>query len=268
MDGAVPGLATDLTGAVNIALDGQLGSDTPRRVFGPPLQDMLAQVLIGNRATPLAWHTDQCAHLNVTAGTCPQKAGQVMVSASYARGSGLRPGDTVSTSSLYGRLTVTGVYAVPSATELTSTYWLDGPCDDFAAEDSCTGGGANAATQWDAMFTPQSTFEPQASWNGQPIPQGQATTWLVLTGDKVRSADLGPLAAAAGVPHQRHGARRAEHQRDQLHPAACRPGHRGLGRAGRAGVPDRLPVAPAGLAAAVPDRHRRRRSPGPGGRAG
>lgn len=198
MDGAVPGLATDLTGAMNIALDGQLGSDTPRRVFGPPLQDMLAQTLIGNRATPLAWHTDQCAHLKVTAGSCPQKAGQVMVSASYARGSGLRPGDTVSTSSLYGRLTVTGVYAVPSAAELSSTYWLDGPCDDFAAEDSCTGGGANAATQWDAMFTPESTFQPQASWNGQPVPQGQATTWLVLTGDKVRSADLGPLAAAAG----------------------------------------------------------------------
>ena len=90
------------------------------------------------------------------------------------------------------------MYAIPSAAELNSTYWLDGPCDDFAAEDSCTGSGANAPAQWDAMFTPQATFQPQASWNGQPIPQGQATMWLVLAGDKVRSADLGPLSAAAG----------------------------------------------------------------------
>jgi hypothetical protein len=155
-------------------------------------------VNIGSRTTPLTWHTDQCTHLKLTAGTCPQAAGQVMVSSSYARVSGLRPGDTVSTSSQYGRLTVTGVYAVPSAAELNSAYWLDGPCDDFAAEDSCTGNSGGAgAPQWDAMFTPVATFTPRSPQNG-PLAQGQATMWLVLAGDSVRPADLGPLASAAG----------------------------------------------------------------------
>ncbi len=195
--GFVADLSGRLSAAVTHALDIQVGADTLSRDFGRPLQDVLSQVNIGSRTTPLTWHTDQCTHLKLTAGTCPQAAGQVMVSSSYARVSGLRPGDTVSTSSPYGRLTVTGVYSVPSAAELNSAYWLDGPCDDFAAEDSCTAKSPGGGGGPDAMFTPVATFTSRSSGNGPPA-QGQATVWLVLAGDSVRPADLGPLASAAG----------------------------------------------------------------------
>lgn len=189
--GAVTNLAYSLSAVVTSALDTRLGAGNRNRIFGPPQEDVLAQVSPEHGpTTPLTWHTGQCTHLKLAAGTCPRAAGQVMVSSSYARDNGLRPGDTVSTQSHYGRLTVTGVYTAPPEQELNSAYWLAGPCDDFAAEYPCTGNPTSAGSAPDAMFTPQATF------TGTPLEQGQAAIWLTLAGDNVRATDLTPLSSA------------------------------------------------------------------------
>src|SRR4029077_3559792 len=103
---------------------------------------------------------------------CPGKAGQVLVSTSYARLSQVRPGDTIDTASGYGRLTVTGVYAVPSGPQLGAAYWLNSECADFIFENpNCL---VNPPS-WDAMFTPAATFD-----NAPPSEQGNATVLDVL----------------------------------------------------------------------------------------
>jgi len=112
--GSVVGLAGNLDSQATSILAGQLGGlATVRRLFQPPIEVILAQVSTGGHLTPLTWRTDACAHLRLTAGSCPREAGQVMVSTSYARLSHVRPGGTIATSSGYGRLTVTGEYAPP-----------------------------------------------------------------------------------------------------------------------------------------------------------
>lgn len=112
--GSVAGLADNLNSHVTSILATQLsGPAAVKRLFQPPVEAILAQVRTGNHLTPLTWRTDVCAHLRLTAGSCPREAGKVMVSTSYARISQVRPGDTIATSSGYGRLTVTGEYGGP-----------------------------------------------------------------------------------------------------------------------------------------------------------
>ena len=57
------------------------------------------------------------------------------MSTSYARLSHVRPGDTIATAIRYGRLTVTGEYAVPSGPQLGTAYWLNSECADFIFEE-------------------------------------------------------------------------------------------------------------------------------------
>ena len=187
--GSVVGLADNLNSHVTSILAAQLGGPAAvKRLFQPPVEAILAQVRTGNHLTPLTWRTDVCAHLRLTAGSCPREAGQVMVSTSYARISHVRPGDTIATSSGYGRLTVTGEYAVPSGPQLGTAYWLNGECADFIFESpKCLPN----PPPWDAMFTPAATFA------GAPdSEQGNATVLDVLAPGGVRTEDLPGLKAA------------------------------------------------------------------------
>ncbi|MGH3121533.1 MAG: hypothetical protein ACRDND_11000, partial [Streptosporangiaceae bacterium] len=167
--GPVVGLADTLNSQVTSILAGHLGGPaTVARLFQPPVETILAQVSTGGHVSPLTWRTDACAHLRLTAGSCPREARQVLVSTSYARLGHLRPGDTIATASGYGRLTVTGEYAVPSGPQLTTAYWLVGSCDDFPFEDPCT--VKPPPPPWDALFTSAATFA-----NAPPGEQGSAS---------------------------------------------------------------------------------------------
>ena len=195
ISGPVDGLADGLATQANGVLAAQLGGPAElRRLFQPPVEDLLAQLQTGGHLEAITWHSDECAHLRLTAGTCPTAPRQVLVSPSYAAEYGLKPGSTIATQpAWYGTLTVTGVYAIPPLAQLNDAYWLDGPCADFAAEDPCTGSSLAAQSQqhWDALFTSAATFA-----GAPPAEQGQAAVWEVLSPGGVRSGDLGPLTAA------------------------------------------------------------------------
>jgi len=121
-------------------------------------------------------------------GFCPHGAGQVLVSTSYAQLSHVRPGDTIATSSGYGRLMVTGEYAAPSGPQLGAAYWLNGPCADFIFENpQCL----RNPPPWDAMFTSAATFA-----DAPGSAQGNATVLDVLAPGGVRPGDLPGLTAA------------------------------------------------------------------------
>jgi hypothetical protein len=187
--GPVAGLADSLNSRVTSILAGQLGGPaTVARLFQPPVEAILAQVTTGNHLTPLTWRTDACAHLRLTAGSCPRGAGQVVVSTSYARLSHVQPGSTIATSG-YGRLMVTGEYTIPSGPQLGTAYWLNAECADFIFENpKCL----RSPPPWDAMFTPAATFA------GAPdSAQGNATVLDVLASARVRPGDLPTLKAAA-----------------------------------------------------------------------
>jgi putative ABC transport system permease protein len=187
--GPVAGLAENLSAQVTSGLAAQLGGlAVVNRLFQPPVQAILAQVITGNHLTPLTWRTDACTHLRLTAGFCPHGAGQVLVSTSYARLSHVRPGDTIATSSGYGRLMVTGEYAAPSGPQLGAAYWLTGPCDDFIFENPAC---LRSPPPWDAMFTSAATFA-----SAPDSEQGSATVLDVLTPGSVRPEDLPVLNAA------------------------------------------------------------------------
>ena len=187
--GAVAGLADNLSAQVTSVLAAQLGGlAVVNRLFQPPVESILAQVSTGGHLTPLTWRTDACTHLRLTAGFCPHGAGQVLVSTSYARLSHVRPGDTIATSSGYGRLMVTGEYAAPSGPQLGAAYWLNGPCADFIFENpQCL----RNPPPWDAMFTSAATFA-----DAPDSAQGNATVLDVLAPGGVRPGDLPGLTAA------------------------------------------------------------------------
>jgi putative ABC transport system permease protein len=186
--GPVAGLAANLNSQVTSILAGHLGGPAVMgRLFQPPVEVTLAQVSAAGHPTPLTWRTDECAHLQLTAGFCPRAAGQVLVSTSYSRLIHVQPGDTIAAQG-YGRLVVTGEYAVPPGPQLTTAYWLVGPCDDFPFEVVCT---RPPAPPWDALFTSAATFE-----NAPPLDQGDATVLDTLAPDRVRPSDLPGLKAA------------------------------------------------------------------------
>jgi putative ABC transport system permease protein len=198
MSGLADGLATQASGVLGAHLGGPAQL---RRLFQPAVQDELVQVPTARVVNPgalppshllsLAWHTSQCTHLRIVAGACPARAGQVMIAASFASTLHLKPGDTVTTQAAgLAALTVTGVYAAPSATDLASAYWLDGGCD-FPYEHSCSQKAPDAAPSPDALFTSTATFA------GMPdAVQGTASALWVLNPGGVRPGDLGTVTAA------------------------------------------------------------------------
>ena len=196
--GSLTDLAEGLAIQVNTVLAAQLGgTSTLRRLFLPPVEAVLAQVsartgTAGGYQSPVTWRTDFCAHLTITEGTCPTAAGQVLVSRSYASAAGVKPGGTITTTSGYGTLRVTGEYAVPSVGELTSDpYWLSAQCDDFIVEDPCPTEGGGSGAQWDAVFASQATFNDASA-----VVEGNATVLDTLNPAGVRSSDINALASA------------------------------------------------------------------------
>lgn len=188
--GPVPGLADGLTRQLAGVLAAHLGGESGgmRRLFQSPVQSLSAQVAVGGHQSTLMWRTDACAHVRIVAGTCPAGKGQVLVSTSYARLAGVRPGGTIDVSSGgYGRLAVTGEYAPPPLEQLNSTYWLDGACTVFSYEDPCQ----PKAPPWDALFTSAATFNAAG-----PEAQGQAVAWYTLAPGALRPGDL-PVVTAA-----------------------------------------------------------------------
>ena len=83
----------------------------------------------------------------------------------------------------FASLTVTGVYAAPSASDLASPYWLDGGCD-FPYEHSCSQNPAGATPSPDALFTSAATLA------AAPVAvQGTATALWVLDPGGVQPGD-------------------------------------------------------------------------------
>jgi putative ABC transport system permease protein len=195
--GSVNNLVDNLTGPASSVLADHLGGPAQlSRLFQPPLQDVIAQVLTGQRGlqVPITWHSGQCAHLRITAGTCPASTRQVMISASFAAQQHLKPGDTITMrQAALSPLTVTGVYVPPPLAELNSAYWLADPCDHFAHESYCIASvNVNLpAPGPDALFTPAATFAALP-----PSVQGQAAAWWVLKPQGVQARDLATLTAA------------------------------------------------------------------------
>jgi hypothetical protein len=193
--GPTAGLADTLALQVNQALAGHLGGQaTLRRLFGPPVEAVLAQVSTGGHQSPLTWRTGFCGHLKIVAGTCPATADQVLVSVSFARESHLKPGDVAGLPPGYGKLIVTGEYAVPSVPELNGDpYWLSALCDDFTFEDPCptSGPGGSGGAAWDAVFTPAATFAAAPA-----AEQGTALVIDALSPASVRPGDIGLLGGA------------------------------------------------------------------------
>lgn len=200
--GSVSGLADGLATQAGGVLGAHLGGPAQlRRLFQPVVQDELVQVPATRVVNPgalspsnlisLAWHTSQCMHLRIIAGACPTRAGQVMIAASFASTLHLRPGDTVRTRvASLATLTVTGVYAAPSASDLASPYWLAGGCD-FPHEHSCNQNSAGGPLSPDALFTSAATFA------GAPVAvQGAASALWVLNPGGVQPGDLGAVTAA------------------------------------------------------------------------
>lgn len=187
--GPVAGLGDSLNAQVTSVLTAHLGDPAVvARLFQPPVEAILVEVTAGSHLTSVTWRTDACTHLRLSTGSCPQSADQVLVSTSFAAVSHLRPGDTIAASE-YGRLTVTGEYAVPSAEQLSTAYWLDSACTDFSYESPCN--GSSSPANWDAMFTPAATFA-----GAGVAQQGQATVLDVLAPGGVRAGDLPSLTAA------------------------------------------------------------------------
>ncbi|HEX4834388.1 MAG TPA: FtsX-like permease family protein [Trebonia sp.] len=205
--GSVIQLASGLATAEAQVLDPHLGGRaTASRLFLPPVEAVLGQVPPPKVAeptgtqvhdVPLASRTGICAHLRLTAGTCPAARDQVLVSAAYATAAHVATGGTIDTGRTgYGTLHVTGEYALPSAAELANDpYWLGAQCDDFSGPCASGANDVNGPSvkTFDALFTPVATFD-----QAPDTIQGAATVVLALNPDGVRSGDLGNLSAAVG----------------------------------------------------------------------
>ncbi len=259
--GPVVGLASNLSSQVTSILAGQLGGPaTVARLFQPPVEAILAQVSTGGHSTPLTWRTDACAHLQLTAGSCPREAGQVMVSTSYARLSRVRPGDTIATASGYGHLTVTGVVCGPVRSAIRGRLL------------------AEQRVRRLHLREPEVPHEPPAL--GCDVHSRghlrQRTAQRAGQRHGPRRARVGPRAARRPADPQGGGERtahrphppRTQREPNQLHPADGRPDPGRLADAGRTGLPDHLSAAAAHLAPALPHRHGGGRGARRGGRAG
>jgi hypothetical protein len=161
------------------------------RLFQPPVEAILAQVRTGDHVTPLTWRTDACAHLRLTAGSCPRGSGQVLVSTSYARLSHVQPGSTIAASG-YGRLMVTGEYTVPSGPQLGTAYWLNAECADFIFENpKCL-----SAPRPGMRVHSRGTFD-----NAPPSEQGNATVLDARVGPRAARRPAYQAAVTAHRPH-------------------------------------------------------------------
>lgn len=188
-----PGLGAAMSGQLDQDLASQLGGQAALNRMFEPVVVNFGGTTIAHISTPVSSRTGICEHVRIVTGSCPTAAGQVLVSTSFAAAFGVHPGSVLATAG-FNNVTVTGEYAIPSSSVLTSSpYWLTGTCTDFPFphELPCAPNsqalGPSSRQRPDAMFTPESTFVSAA---------GDATLLYILSPAGVRATDLGTITSA------------------------------------------------------------------------
>ncbi len=174
---ALPTLKNDLAGE----LQGDLGSAMVARVFTPPIDSIQATGFKGplKETFPLIWRTDFCAHLVIT-GSCPTRAGQVIVSSANTAVTGWHIGSQIRNSG-WPTLLVTGIYKPPDG---SLDYWVLHWQTYFQSE--ALPGVQDAGI--DALFTSYATLSDAAH-----SVQGSAYIDDALAVRRVRPSDVGAL---------------------------------------------------------------------------
>jgi putative ABC transport system permease protein len=186
------GLGADMSTLLNNVLAGQLGGPAALNRMFEQVVSNFGGTKVAGIDTPISSRTGICQHVRIVTGTCPTATGQVLVSTSFAAAFGVHPGSVLATAE-FAKLTVTGEYAIPSSSELTTAYWLTGACSDFPFphELPCTPDtvtlGPSSRQRPDAMFTPQSTFASAP---------GDVTLLYILSPTGVRGTDLATITSA------------------------------------------------------------------------
>ena len=170
--GQLSGLLSSMAGLVQSRLGTYLGPLNGQHLFVPPVESIEASLPVGDQGSaPLVWRTDFCAHLRFQ-GSCPTKAGQVLVNGALAKSLGWHVGSTIADGDR-----VTGIYQLPSQ---ASTYW--------SARYSIYFPGSSV---YNAVFTQQATLYDLAS-----TMQGTVAFDDVLAPGRVSTSDVNGLTNA------------------------------------------------------------------------
>ena len=254
---AVNGVAQQAQGLLAHYLGGMA---TLNRLFGPPVQAAETTVQASGQTVPLVYRTGVCAHLRFTSGHCPRAA---------ARGGG-EP--------------VPGFSAALAHRPAHRGADLGTPGHHRPVPDHGDGCGHPVLVRGgEPLLSLRDVLRPQPAratrttrcsprwprWASSPAPvQGTDYADFSLLPAHLTGPDVALVqTAVTGLTLNRELTGRG---RDHHHVPAGHPGHRPGQLAGDPGPggADHRAAAAAGLAAAVPDRRGRRRSPGPRGGAG
>lgn len=193
---AVQGQVPGQVGAVSDLVTRVVAATVPdpavrKRLFAAPILATEASVYDPAipSSIPLVWRSDECAHLHLTTGRCPQTPGEVLVSSSLAGDQHLRAGQRLRFAG-WPALTVVGVYAIPN---WNADYWFNRGSVYFKNEDRFSS-GVNAPSAPDAMFTVRATVDDAI---GQP--QGTVVVDQLVNNAAVQGSDLGALVAVVNA---------------------------------------------------------------------
>lgn len=175
---ALPALRNELAAK----LQDELGPAMVARVFTPPVDSVEATGTKGalKETFPLIWRTDFCAHLVIT-GSCPARAGQVIVSRADTAVTGWHIGSQIRDSG-WPALLVTGIYKPPDP---RLDYWVLHWQTYFPSEAAQPG---ERSAGIDALFTSYATLR-QAAHSGH----GSAYIDDALAVRRLRLSDVGVL---------------------------------------------------------------------------
>jgi putative ABC transport system permease protein len=195
IEGTGSGPLSSLAGTLQQQVGGQLlatfGLASEQRLFGQPLADLEGSGVFSLSQTTVAvdWRTDVCAHVQIS-GSCPEQAGQVMVSQGLAKVYSLRVGQKLDVSS-WQALTVTGIY---KPRNMSDDYWFGHAASYFPMEagNQSASGIGTAENSLDALLVSQATM------SAAPVTaQGTAVIdYPVVTGH-VTAADVPRLQSGA-----------------------------------------------------------------------
>jgi preprotein translocase subunit SecG len=180
------------TGAVSMSLrpvEAEISADlgSVSSLFATPVEARQASAFYApsNESLLLASSSDLCAHLMIR-GSCPDGAGQLLVSQELATMNGWRAGQTIKLVP-WGALTITGTYVPPPA---GSDYWADQLQTYFPYEyGSAAGGSRGQASEYDAIFAAGSTL-----LGAPPVTQGTIVLTSGLDIGRLRPEEVGPLS--------------------------------------------------------------------------
>ena len=139
VQGQVPGQVGAVSGLVNRVVAATVPDPAVRkRLFAAPILATEASVYDPAipSSIPLVWRSDECAHLHLTTGRCPQTTGEVLVSSSLAADQHLRAGQRLRFAG-WPALTVVGVYGIPN---WNADYWFNRGSVYFKNEDRFSSG--------------------------------------------------------------------------------------------------------------------------------